>query len=77
MEGKKNILLIGFNGKVGAEIVKKSIKDNFVHCILRSDPKMGINSIFLKFIDGNANDITTLEEAMEGKDIVVSAYGAK
>ena len=69
-------MLVGFNGRIGSELAKILIKTYNVHCIQRSAPKMGINSIFLKFIDGDADNQNELEEAIDGKDLVVSAYGA-
>lgn len=75
MEGKKNVLLIGANGFVGQEVTKHLIKQFAVKALIRSAPKFGINSIFLKFVDGDATNQEALEKYLEGIDIVVSAFG--
>ena len=53
MEDKKSMALIGGNGPVGEAIVKYGIKKFFVHMLLKEAPTFGINSIFLKMIDGD------------------------
>jgi nucleoside-diphosphate-sugar epimerase len=54
MEDRKNVLLIGSTGNIGQNLAKKLIKKYNVYCLIRSNPNFGINSIFLKFIDGDA-----------------------
>lgn len=75
MEGRKKVLLIGANGFIGQELTKGLIKHFHVRALIRSAPKFGINSIFLKFVDGDATNEGVLETNLEGIDIVVSAFG--
>ncbi len=56
MEDRKNVLLIGSTGKIGQQLVKKLIQKYNVFCLIRSNPNFGINSIFIKFIDGDATN---------------------
>jgi hypothetical protein len=46
-----------------------------VKALIRSAPKFGINSIFLKFANGDATNSEVLENNLEGIDIVVSSFG--
>lgn len=55
-------MLLGANGFVGQEVTKELIKDFHVKALIRSAPKFGINSIFLKFVNGDASDKETLEK---------------
>lgn len=76
MENKKHILLIGLNGKIGQKIVPCAIKEYFVHCMINTAPKIALNSIFFKVIDGDATNPDQLKEALENKYAVISAFGA-
>ena len=60
MEGRKKVLLIGANGFVGQELTKELIKHFHVKALIRSAPKFGINSIFLKFANGDATNSEVL-----------------
>lgn len=55
------MLLIGANGFVGQELTKELIKHFNVKALIRSPPKFGINSIFLKFANGDASSKEVLE----------------
>ena len=63
------------NGRIGQTVVESAVKKCFIHCLIRSAPKIALNSIFFKIIDGDATNNEELEEALEGKDAVISAFG--
>ena len=44
------------NGRIGQKIVPAGIKEFFVHCMLNSAPKLALNSIFFKVIEGDATN---------------------
>jgi nucleoside-diphosphate-sugar epimerase len=56
MESRKKVLLIGSNGLIGKHICRVLVKNFFVIALIRSPPKFGINSIFLKFVEGDATN---------------------
>jgi len=56
MENRKHVLLLGANGFVGQELTKELIKHFHVRALIRGPPKFGINSIFLKFVNGDASN---------------------
>jgi putative NADH-flavin reductase len=75
MEDKQKVLLIGANGFIGQELTKELIKHFHVKALIRSAPKFGINSIFLKFVNGDASNQEVLENNLDDIDLVVSSFG--
>jgi nucleoside-diphosphate-sugar epimerase len=51
---RKKIVVVGANGNISKEIIPLLVKNYEVHCLTRSVPSFAINSIFLKFIEGDA-----------------------
>ncbi len=44
--------------------------------MINSAPKIALNSIFFKIIEGDATNSDQLKEALENKYAVISAFGA-
>lgn len=51
---RKRIVVVGANGHISKEIIPLLLKHYEVHSLIRSPPSFAINSIFLKFIEGDA-----------------------
>lgn len=69
---RKKILLIGTNGSIAHHLLPLLLKHYEVHCLIRSPATFGINSIFLKFIEGDALDPLILDQALPGKEAVIT-----
>jgi nucleoside-diphosphate-sugar epimerase len=54
MTERKKIIVVGANGNVARQIIPLLIKNYEVYCLTRSPPSFAINSIFLRFIEGDA-----------------------
>lgn len=74
---RKRIIVVGANGNISKQIIPLLLKHYEVHCIVRSPPSFAINSIFLKFIEGDALSPSTWDECLQGKDAVVSCFGVR
>ena len=77
MMERKKIIVVGANGNISKEIIPLLIKNYDVYCLVRSPPSFAINSIFLKFIEGDALSPDVWDEWLEGKDAVISCFGVR
>lgn len=74
---RKKVVVIGANGSISQVLVTKLIKNFEVWCVTRSPPSFGINSIFLKFVEGDALSPALWDECLEGKDAVICTFGVR
>lgn len=71
-----NICLLGSTGRVGSEILKKSLKHHcHVTAIVRTPNKLMMKSEYLTVVEGDVLNEEDLVDAMEGADVVISALG--
>ncbi|HCQ90768.1 MAG TPA: 3-beta hydroxysteroid dehydrogenase [Clostridium sp.] len=72
------IALIGANGNVGKVILKEALlRGHQVTGIVHNISKVESTQDNLKFIEGDIFDEERLSKAIEGNDIVISAFGPK
>ena len=71
------MVVVGANGNISREIIPLLIKKYEVYSVVRSPPEFAINSINLKFIEGDALSPDLWEEWLEGMDAVVSCFGTR
>lgn len=72
------IALIGANGNVGKVILKEALlRGHQVTGIVHNISKVESTQDNLKFIEGDIFDEESLSKAIEGNDIVISAFGPK
>ncbi|WP_461612491.1 NAD(P)-dependent oxidoreductase [Clostridium sp. Marseille-QA1073] len=72
------IALIGANGNVGKVILKEALlRGHQVTGIVHNILKVNSEQDNLKFIEGDIFDEERLSKAIEGNDIVISAFGPK
>ena len=72
------IALIGANGNVGKVILKEALlRGHQVTGIVHNISKVESTQNNLKFIEGDIFDEERLSKAIEGNDIVISAFGPK
>ncbi len=74
---RKKVVVVGANGNLAKELIPLLIKNYEVHSLIRSAPSFGINSIFLRFVEGDALSPDTWDECLEGKDAVISCFGVR
>ncbi len=73
-----NILIIGSTGGTGKQLVKKSLeRGHYVTAFARNSSKISITHPNLKVFKGNVLDIESLQKAIFGQDVVLSALGHK
>jgi len=77
MIARKKIIVVGANGNISRQIIPLLIKNYEVYCLIRSPASFAINSIFLRFIEGDALSPETWDECLEGKDAVISCFGVR
>ncbi|MBN8210338.1 SDR family oxidoreductase [Bacillus sp. NTK071] len=67
------ILLLGATGRVGSDILKLAVADQHeIKVLVRSPEKLEIKEN-VTIIEGNVLDEETLDEAVQGVDVIVSA----
>jgi nucleoside-diphosphate-sugar epimerase len=74
---RKKIIVVGANGAIAREIIPILIKNYDVYVLARSVPEFGINSMFLKFIEGDAMSGDIWDEWLPGKHAVISCFGTR
>lgn len=74
---RKKVVVVGANGNLAKQLIPLLIKHYEVHCLVRSPPSFGINSIFLRFVEGDGLSPETWDECLEGKDAVISCFGVR
>ena len=73
-----NILIIGATGGTGRELTKQALDQG--HCVtafVRTPSKVAIEHENLTIVEGSVTDYGTVDEAVRGKDAVLSALGHK
>ncbi len=72
-----NLLIFGATGGTGCELVKQALAlGNVVTAFVRDSAKLDIQHPSLKVVEGDVTDTATLEEAVKGQDVVLSALGS-
>lgn len=72
-----NILIYGASGATGHELVKQALEQGHnVTAFVRNPSKLKIKHDNLKVIQGDVINYQLVEEAIKGKDAVLSALGA-
>jgi uncharacterized protein YbjT (DUF2867 family) len=70
-------VVVGANGNLARQLIPLLIKTFEVHVVIRSPASFAINSIFLRFIEGDALSPQTWDDCLEGKDAVISCFGVR
>jgi putative NADH-flavin reductase len=74
---KQNILIFGASGKTGHELVSQALAlGHIVTAFVRTPSKFKLRNENLKVIQGNVANYKLVEEAVTGKNAVLSALGA-
>lgn len=74
----KNIIIFGASGRVGQRLIEYALADNFkVTAFVRDTAKVNINHTNLEVIKGNVFQLDEVENAVKGKDIVLSALSGR
>jgi uncharacterized protein len=77
MENMLKILVFGASGRVGSKIVEYGLQAGHqMHAFVRQPEKMVLNHPNLQIIQGDAEDPECIENAIPGKDLIISALGA-
>ena len=72
----KNIALFGGSGKTGQQFLKQALEAGYnVKALVRNPEKISQNSAQLKLIHGDVLDQKSVEETIQGADIIVSLFG--
>ena len=72
-----NILIFGASGATGHELVKQALEQGHaVTAFVRNHAKLKITHNNLQSVQGDVADSLSVENAVEGKDVVISALGA-
>lgn len=69
--------MVGVNGAIAREVIPRLIKNYDVAVIARSPPEFAINSIYLRFIEGDALDGEIWDQCLPGTHAVVSCFGVR
>jgi putative NADH-flavin reductase len=73
-----NLLIFGATGETGQELVKQALSQgNTVTTFIRDPAKLKTQHPNLKTVEGEVTDAGTVENAMQGQDVVFSALGSK
>lgn len=71
-----NLLLFGASGATGHEIVKQAMaQGHHVTAFVRDPVKLTIKHEWLKLVQGNVKDFSSVDAAVKGHDVVLSALG--
>ncbi len=71
-----NILILGATGRVGSHILKHALDEaHQVTAFVRDAEKIQMESANLTVVEGNVLNKTDVLNAMDGKDMVISALG--
>lgn len=72
-----NLLVFGATGGTGRQVVEQAIEQGYkVTAFVRNPAKLDIKHTNLKVVRGDAMDITSVEQAVQGQDAVVCVLGA-
>lgn len=70
----QKLLILGATGRTGKHLLAEALKANHeVHILVRNARKVNIDSPKLVIFEGLSTDLLTLEKAMEGCEVVLSA----
>jgi nucleoside-diphosphate-sugar epimerase len=64
MMERKKLIVVGANGNIARQIIPLLIKNYEVYCLTRSPASFAINSIFLRFIEGDALSSDVWDECL-------------
>lgn len=67
----KKVVILGINGRVGQEIAKAFVAENYFVSGMGRDDRAKLAGV--RFVQGNADHETDLKRAVAGQDIVVNA----
>jgi len=69
-----NLLLLGATGRVGSQVLKKSVQAGHrVTAFVRNPEKINLHHTNLQIFQGDARNKEDIEQAMKGMDVVISA----
>lgn len=72
-----NLLIFGATGGTGCELVKQTLtQGHTVTAFVRNSDKLDIQHPNLKVVKGDVTDVTAVENAVQGQDVVFSALGS-
>ncbi|MFI5218972.1 MAG: NAD(P)-dependent oxidoreductase [Bacteroidia bacterium] len=73
-----NILIFGASGKTGHELVKQALQQGHaVTAFVRTPSKLKVQHRDLKVVQGDVTDAFSVQNAINGNDVVLSTLGAK
>lgn len=73
---KPKVALIGGTGKIGSEILRALLKENYtVSLLVRNRAKITVNNKNLQVIEGDARDIDAVKRLLDGCQVVINAIG--
>ncbi len=75
---RPKLLVIGATGGTGRELVRQALEQGHqVTAFVRKPKKLRVEHPNLRIVQGNVLDYTSVEAAMQGQSVVVSALGHK
>ncbi|NET06628.1 MAG: SDR family oxidoreductase [Symploca sp. SIO2B6] len=72
-----NLLIFGSTGGTGRQLVEQALEQGHrVTAFARNPAKLDIKHTNLKVVEGDVMDLTSVEKALQGQDVVVCVLGA-
>ena len=76
MTSKKKIALFGATGNMGGKLLGQALERGYtIKALVRNPAKLNSSSPEVEVLLGNATDLSDVERAIEGGDIVISCLG--
>lgn len=73
-----NLLIFGATGGTGRELVKQALaQGHTVTAFVRDASKLNIQDSNLKVVEGDVTNAATVQHAVQGQDVVLSALGSR
>ena len=71
------VTIFGSTGSIGIQLVKQSLEDGHtVTAFVRDPSKLDIQHNNLRIVQGDVMDVSSIEKAVQGQDVVLCSLGA-